>query len=154
MLTDIPQMTPQTGTDNSRLWHRRRGQRVGHNTGCGQYALTIQCMEAAAGLSCPSSGERQLTHVAAVLARFQSVVSTRRSRRNVRFSPDNVGFTLNNGHSEGYAGLPLMTRRRHSGDENYGHQTCRISKLSVHPGCEEIRSKRKKPPPGTTGLPS
>ena len=35
--------------------------------------------------------------------------------------------------------------RRHSGEENYGHQAGRILELSAHLGCEGIRSRQKKP---------
>ncbi len=39
----------------------------------------------------------------------------------------NVCFTPKSGHSEAHAGLPLLTRRRHTGDEVYGHQAYRNS---------------------------
>ncbi len=37
-----------------------------------------------------------------------------RGRFDVCLCPDYVCFTSNNGHSEAHAGLPLLTRRRHS----------------------------------------
>ncbi len=83
----------------------------GHNSVCNA-AQTLLC-GSEPGLSCPNSGGRRLTHVATVSARFQSVVSTRRSRRDVRFSPDYVCFTPNSGHSEAHAGLPVLTRLGH-----------------------------------------
>ena len=51
------------------------------------------------GLSCPSSGGRHLTHVAALSARFHSVVSTRHLRCDVRNRTDFVCFALSFGHS-------------------------------------------------------
>ena len=49
------------------------------------------------GLSCPSSGRRHLTHAAVLSARFQSVVSKRHLRRNVRFRSDFVCFNPDSG---------------------------------------------------------
>ncbi len=40
-------------------------------------------------------------------------------------------LTPNNGHSEGYAGLPVLTPSRPTGDEVYGHQAYRNSEVCV-----------------------